>query len=110
MHRREHGNSQIQLAAGSPATGAYHDQPVVRSPPKPSRALARCRRLTFKSNPIVWISALLIRASNIPAAMGIWEEGMETDFAALRQYLEAAWLRARGNDETSKKSARRLTS
>ena len=27
---------------------------------------------------------------------------METDFAALRQYLEAAWLQARGNDETSK--------
>jgi hypothetical protein len=28
---------------------------------------------------------------------------METDFAALRQYLEGAWLQARGNDDTSRK-------
>ena len=28
---------------------------------------------------------------------------METDFAALRQYLEGAWLQARGNDETTRK-------
>ena len=26
---------------------------------------------------------------------------METDFAVLRQYLEGAWLQARGDDETS---------
>ena len=28
---------------------------------------------------------------------------METDFAALLQYLEGAWLQARGNDDTTKK-------
>jgi hypothetical protein len=28
---------------------------------------------------------------------------METDFAALRQYLEGAWLQARGNDEVTRK-------
>ena len=28
---------------------------------------------------------------------------METDFAALRQYLEGAWLQARGNDELTRK-------
>lgn len=28
---------------------------------------------------------------------------METDFAALRQYLEGAWLQARGNDELTTK-------
>jgi hypothetical protein len=27
---------------------------------------------------------------------------METDFAVLRQYLEGAWLQARGEDETSR--------
>jgi hypothetical protein len=27
---------------------------------------------------------------------------METDFAVLRQYLEGAWLQARGDDETSR--------
>jgi hypothetical protein len=30
-------------------------------------------------------------------------EIMETDFAALRQYLEGAWLQARGNDELTRK-------
>jgi hypothetical protein len=28
---------------------------------------------------------------------------METDFAALLQYLEGAWLQARGNDDTTRK-------
>jgi hypothetical protein len=27
---------------------------------------------------------------------------METDYAVLRQYLEGAWLQARGDDETSR--------
>jgi hypothetical protein len=38
------------------------------------------------------------------AAAGISGEIMETDFSALRQYLEGAWLQARGNDETSRKA------
>ena len=28
---------------------------------------------------------------------------METDFVALLQYLEGAWLQARGNDDTTRK-------
>lgn len=28
---------------------------------------------------------------------------METDFAAVRQYLEGAWLHLRGDDETTRK-------
>jgi hypothetical protein len=28
---------------------------------------------------------------------------METDFSALRQYLEGAWLQARGDDEITRK-------
>ena len=28
---------------------------------------------------------------------------METDFATLRQYLEGAWIQARGNDDATRK-------
>jgi hypothetical protein len=46
---------------------------------------------------------LLSPAAYDRGAVGVSGEIMETDFAVLRQYLEAAWLQARGNDETTRK-------